>query len=228
MTGENDVTNWKGLYKIGGIVGIMVTFFIPLQGIIFAVWPPPDKVIDWFALFQSNCFIGLLDMDLLLTIDYVILMIFFIALWASLKHVNQSLMAIALVLEVLSITSYLASTTAFEMLSLSNQYSVATTDQEKFVLLAAGQAMLVIWQGTAFNVSYILGAIAMFTVSTVMLRSNIFSKATAYFGLAGSILMIVPPSFGKIGVILSFLSLLPTIPWLILTAGTFFKLSKKQ
>jgi hypothetical protein len=65
-------------------------------------------------------------------------------------------MAIALILQIVSLATYL-STVAFEMLSLSNQYRAATTYVQRYASLAAGQAMLVTWQGTAFDVSYILG-----------------------------------------------------------------------
>jgi hypothetical protein len=60
---------------------------------------------------------------------------------------------------------------AFEMLTLSNQYATATMDVERSIFLAAGEAMLATWQGTAFDVSYVLSAIAILIVSAVMLRS---------------------------------------------------------
>jgi hypothetical protein len=96
------------------------------------------------------------------------------------------------------------------MLSLSNQYTAATTDTERYTFLAAGQAMLVTWQGTAFDISYILGAIALLTVSYVMLRSYLFSKASAIVGIVTSVLMFIPLSAGTAGLILSVSSVPPT------------------
>lgn len=224
---ETEDPAWRPLYRIGATAALIVAAFIPIQGFIFFNWPPPTTVIGWFALFQSDPLIGLLDMDLLLTIDYLLLIPVFLALWAELKQVNQSLMAIALVLQLVSITTYFASTAAFEMLGLSKQHAAATMDAERSTFLAAGQAMLSTWQGTAFDVSYIiLGAIALLTVSAVMLRSKVFSKPTAYLGLVAGVLMTVPPSAGMIGIIVSFLSLLPTIPWLILVARRLFQLAR--
>ena len=104
------------------------------------------------------------------------------------------------------------------MLSLSSQYATSTTDVERSLFLAAGQAMLVSWQGTAFDVSYILSALATLIVSAVMLRSHLFSKVTGYAGLSAGVLMLVPPTAGWIGVVLSLLSLLPLIVWLSLIA----------
>jgi hypothetical protein len=46
------------------------------------------------------------------------------------------------------------------MLSLSQRYTAATTDAQRSLIQAAGQAMLAIYQGGAFDVYYILGAVA--------------------------------------------------------------------
>jgi hypothetical protein len=43
---------------------------------------------------------------------------------------------------IVSVATYFSSTVAFEMFSLSNQYTAAITDMERFTSLAAGQAML--------------------------------------------------------------------------------------
>ena len=103
----------------------------------------------------------------------------------------------------------LSSTVAFEMLSLSNQYAVAITDMERFTSLAVGQFTLVSWQGTVFDISYILGAIALLTVSYVMLRSRLFNRAIAFVGILTSLLMFIPPSAGTVGVIPSVISVPP-------------------
>jgi hypothetical protein len=56
-------------------------------------------------------------------------------------------------------------------------------DRADFCLyrLAAGEAMLVTWQGSAFNLSYVLGAFSMLIVSFVMLRGDRFGKLVGLF-----------------------------------------------
>jgi Domain of unknown function (DUF4386) len=209
---------WQTLHRVGGMAALAVLVLIPVQMVVFFLWPPPNTVIGWFTLFQDNALVGLLDMDLLLIVDYLLLIGVFSALWASLRRANESLMAIALILQLVATATYLASTVAFEMLSLSNQYATATTEVERSILLAAGQAMLVTWQGTAFDVSYVLSALAVLIISAVMLRSHMFSKVTGYAGLSAGILMSVPSTAGMIGVIFSLLSLVPLAVWLALIA----------
>jgi uncharacterized membrane protein len=93
---------------------------------------------------------------------------------------------------LVGIAAYFASTTAFEMLSLSDQYAAATTEAQRSMFLAAGQAVLAInnpgaiYQGTGIYMSFLLLAVAGLIISAVMLRSNIFSRVTAYIGILAS------------------------------------------
>src|SRR5688500_6384389 len=114
---------WQTLHRVGGMAALAALVLIPIQMVVFFVWPPPNSVIGWFALFQDNALGGLLDMDLLLIVDYLLLIGVFSALWASLRRANESLMAIALILQLVATATYLTSTVAFEMLTLNNQYA---------------------------------------------------------------------------------------------------------
>jgi hypothetical protein len=225
-----ELSSWKGLYRVGGIAALTIVAVMPIQMAVFFLWPPPSTVIGWFTLFQNNALVGMLDMDLLLIVDYILMIVVFLALGAALSRFNKSFVAIALTLELVAIAAYLASAAAFEMLSLSNQYYAAsTTDAEKSVLLAAGHAVLATWQGTAFDVSYVLGAVALLIVSLVMRRSQIFSKPTAYSGISAAVLTFIPSTAGTIGLFLSIMSLVPTVIWLVLTGRQLvFKLGHMQ
>jgi Domain of unknown function (DUF4386) len=219
---NNNIHNaypWQTLQRVGGVSAIIILALMPVQMVVFLNWPPPNTVVGWFLLFQNNPLVGLIDMNLLLILDYVLMLMVFLALWAYLRRANESLMAIALILQVVATATYFASTAAFEMLSLSNQYSAANTQVEKSMLLAAGYTMLATWQGTAFNVGYVLGGIALVIVSAVILRSrDFFSKVTGYAGMAAGVLALVPASAGMIGLAFSLMSLVPTAIWLALIA----------
>ena len=224
---ETSISDWKSLYKVGGVAALIMLPIIPLQSFIFIAYPPPATVIDFFILFQKNWFVGLLDRDLLLIVDNVLLILIYLALYAALVQANKFLMTIGLAFSLIGIAAYFPSNTAFEMSSLSHQYAAATTEAQRATLLAAGQAMLAIYSGTAFNVYYVLNAIALLIFSAVMLRSSVFSKTTAYLGLAAGILMIIPSTAGMIGIYFSLLSLIPWFVWLILFARRLFQLARK-
>ena len=126
----------------------------------------------------------------------------------------------------MGIAAYFASSTAFNMLSLSDQYAAATTDEQRAMFLAAGQAMLAIWTGTAFDVGYILEGVALLIIAVVMLRSTLFGKVTASVGILLGVMSLVPPTAGMIGLLFSLGSLVPLEIWLILIARRLFQLGK--
>ena len=57
---------WKPLYRIGGGAALLAVACIVAAIAVFLAWPPPITIENWFALFQRNAFLGLLDLDLLL------------------------------------------------------------------------------------------------------------------------------------------------------------------
>jgi hypothetical protein len=217
-------SGWKDLYRVGGAAALIIVVLYAIQIIVFLAWgPPPSTVIGWFALFQNNRLLGLLDMDLLSLADYALMGLMFLALYVALRRADESFMAIATTLAFVGVAVYYASNTAFNILSLSDEYAVATTDARRSMLLAAGQAMLAIYQGTAFHVSYVLVSVAPLIMSAVMLRSNIFSKATAYVGILANILGLVY-FLPAVGVLLSLISVVGLAIWYILIARRLFQL----
>ena len=216
---------WKSLYNVGGAAALISAVFLPIQIVVFIAFPLPDSVIGWFTLFQHNRLVGLVDLDLLLVADNVLLVPILLALYVALKRTSESIMAVGTTFGFAGLALFIASNPAFEMLSLSDHYAAATTDAQRSVFLAAGQTMLASWQGTAFQVAYILGSIAGLAVSVVMLRSNIFNKVTAYAGILANAIglgLFVP----TIGVFIAVFSVVFLWIWYILVARRLFKLGQ--
>jgi hypothetical protein len=116
-------------------------------------------------------------------------------------------MTIALTFGLVGIAAYFASSTAFNMLSLSDQYAAATTDAQRSMFLAAGQAMVAIWTGTAFDVGYVIEGVSLLIIAVVMLRSTVFSKVTASVGILLGVMSLILPTAGMIGLLFSLGSL---------------------
>jgi hypothetical protein len=189
-------SHWKGLYKVAGaaalIAGVIFRRNLGPEISLFSAQKQPNTIIDWFTLLQNNRLLGLSYLNLFDIVDYALVGLMFLALYITLRRANKSYMAIATILGLVGITVYFASNTAFSMLSLSDQYVAAAIDAERFIFLAAGQAVLAInnpgsiYQGTGIYMSFLLLAIAGLMISAVMLRSNIFSRVTAYVGILAS------------------------------------------
>jgi len=216
---------WRNLFKAGGVAGIVMLVIMLAQVVVFILWPPPQTVEGFFNLFQQNKLLGLLSMDLLYLLNNALLIVIYLALFAALKKESQSAMLVALALGLVGIAAYYASNTAFEMLSLSSQYAAATSNAQLFLLLGAGEAMLVTYKGTAFDVYYVLNAIALLMMASVMLRSKFFGRGIAWVGLISGILMTIPSTAGTIGLIFSLASLLPWAIFLILLIPKLFRLA---
>jgi hypothetical protein len=219
---------WKTLYRMGAAAAIGVLLLVPIQMLVYVTTPPPDTVAGWFALFDRSPVLGLLDMDLLLILDQVLIAVMLLAVCVALRRANPTWIAIALLFGVAAFAAYLASNPAFEMLALSRQHAAATTDAERAVALAAGQAMVASWTGTAFSVGYVLGALAFLIASVVMLRSDVFGRVTAWVGIVFGIASLVPASAGTIGIVFSLISLIPMWIWLVLLARRLLQLGHRE
>jgi hypothetical protein len=199
LSGETPTrTDWTGLCRLGAIAGLIAGPLTMVDIMIFVVWPQPSTVEGWFALFQRNWVVGLLDMDLLGMIIYVIIIPTILALYFALRRTSQSWASVAGVLTFVGMAAYFASNTGVSMLSLSNQYGSATTDAQKAALFAAGQAVTAVFLGQAFTVSFFLVSTALLITSAVMLRSDAFSRRTAYVGIVANLCGLgeyVPVSF---------------------------------
>jgi hypothetical protein len=225
---EKADTDWVASYTIAGWAATLMLATIPAAVVAYLVWPPPfgEPASEWFAVFQDNWLRGLLGLDLLFLTSNLLMAPIYLALYVALRRLDESLMAIALALGLVSLAAYFSSNTAFQMLLLSNQHEVAKTESERAAALAAGEAMLATFEGTAFNVYYVLSAVALLIIAYVMLKSSIFSRGTAYVGLVAGVFMLVPATAGILGVIFSMASLFPWMIFLVLIARKFFHLSR--
>jgi hypothetical protein len=91
-------------------------------------------------------------------------------------------------LGLIGITLQLSSITAFEMLALSRDYEAAAGEAERARPLSAGEATLATYEGTAFQVNYLVGGtLVPLALSALMLRSRLFGKAVALVGIIGAV-----------------------------------------
>ena len=218
---------WKPLFNLGGVSALMMVGIIIAQMIVFMSAPPPYEggASAWFTLFQNNKIIGLINFELLMIV-YVFLSIpITLSLYVLLRRVSPSFTTLYVVLSLIGIMSFIVARPAFEMLFLSNGYAAATTDAERAVYLSAGETLLAVFHGTAFQVSYVLGSLGGLIISIVMLKTDVFSKTTAYLRIASSVFdfgLYVP----AVGMYISIFSVLFLLIWDILVAQRLFQLGR--
>jgi hypothetical protein len=197
---ETEDSTGKSLYRIGGAAALLCALMYLIALIVYVpanrAGPPPGTVLEWFTLFQTNPLTGLFFLGLA---DIVIMILWgpmSLALYTVLKQTNRAWSLIATSFVFVGMAVYLATNTAFSMLSLSHQYAAATTEAEQSIVLAAGQALIAISEGTGGQYAGMpLAWFAGLILSVVMLRSKTFSKATAWAGILGLSLLLASMPF---------------------------------
>jgi len=229
---------WKSLYRIGGMAALG-TLLVGVVEIGITFLPggntPNETVFDWFTLLQNNSFMGLRNLGLLNILFNALAIPTFFALFGAHRKTSQTLAALAMIISFIGVAVFYATNRAFAMLDLSNQYALATTEAQRAILAAAGQAMLSVGQSHTPGtfIAFFLSEFAGLLISVVMLRDKIFSKANATIGLFGfSFLLIfeICTSFvsglRSVAMIFAMLGGILSLVWDILVARRFFQLSR--
>jgi hypothetical protein len=151
---------------------------------------PPSTALDWFTLLQDSPFLGLLLLDLFDIVNYLLVGLMFLALYGALRFANKVAMIVAMACDLVGVAVYLASNQAFALLALSDRYAAASTDAQRAAFLAAGEALLVAHNPNGIQLGLLLVALAGLIASLVMLRSQVFGKATAMVGLVANSLVL--------------------------------------
>jgi hypothetical protein len=220
---------WSTLYRLGGWSALIGAALIPVAMVVFIAWPPPASdapVAEWFDRFGDNPLRGLLNLDLVYMGSWLALIPVLPALYVSLRRFGEAVMALSTVAGLMSIVVYFASNTAVQMLLLSDGYAAAATDADRSAYLAAGQAMLATYGGTAYHVSLILGSVALILVSAVMLRSRLYGTVAPWAGILGNGLALglyVP----VVGLGLLVASVLPLLVWQLLMGRRLLQMGRR-
>jgi hypothetical protein len=216
--------NFQPLYRVARILILVMLIIIPMQILVFVFSPPPGTVKGFFELYRFNPLLGLLSLDFLYLFNNMIIVIVYLALFFLLYKERPVAVILAFILGVIGVACYYPSNPAFEMLTLSSQYFQALPDQQ-IIYLAAGEALMAGYTGTSFDVYYVSSTICLLLFAFSIIRSTEFRKSVGVWGLISGIFMIIPSSAGVIGMIFSFLSLIPWVVFIVLLMSKFKHLS---
>jgi hypothetical protein len=238
---ESGRSEWNIIYKLGGMAAFGAVL-VGLLEIVITFLPggnvPRETVLDWFKLFQENWFLGLRNLGLLnIFLDALAILIFFALYTAHRQSQDQPYAALAALVALLGIGVFYATNRAFPMLALSHQYAAATTEAQRAVIEAAGQAMLAVGKshtpGTFLGFSLV--EVAGVMMSVVMLHSKVFNQATAYAGVLGFGMLLLFEFFSSfvaglssITMILAMIGGLSSMAWYILIARRLFQLGQNS
>ena len=211
---DGEMSRWRGALIVAGWAALASVALTFVQVWIYVQWPPPESVEGFYSLFADNPLLGLASLDLLYIVNNLLVLLVYLGLFLVLRRRFSSTVTIGLLLGAVGMAAYMASNTAFEMLSLANAYAAADA-AGRVALLGAGEAMLAVFEGTAFGIYYILSGITLFLFAGAVFASERFSRATGVWGLIAAGFMMVPSTAGTIGMVSALGSL---VPWVVFAA----------
>lgn len=234
---------WKLLYRVGGAAALMTVLVSLLDILVTAVSKNADTepgsltAVEWFTLLQRKRFLGLRNLGLFNVINTALAAPLYLGLYAVHRRASRGYAALAALLSFIGTAIYIANNKALPMLALSDQYAAATTESQKSMVAAAGQAMLA--QGEDFTpgsfMGFLLPGVAGVLMGIAMLRSRVFSRLTAWTGILGSGLLLIFTTWTtfvatrfKAAMLVAISGGLLSMVWLVLVARRLFQLGRRS
>ena len=231
-----DDNGWKGLFILGGICAILGVL-VGVTDIVITMLSGASTeqshrtMAEWFSFFQTNPLFAFQSLSFPQVISIILGIPLFLALYGAHRRINQAFASLALFISVIGGAVFIVNNAAIPLFVLSEKFASATTEVQRNLYLAAGEAILVKGEDFTFAVfiAFFLSELAGLAMALVMLRGKFFGKPTSYTGIAGFGLMIgftcLSPiaSFYQAAMIIAMLGGLLCMAWYILTALRLFK-----
>lgn len=237
---NNQIYTWKGIYLLGGIATILALAGILLD-IVFGsinggnLTALPLTAVDRFIQFQTDPLLGLYNLDLLNAVNQIIMIPVYFAVFAALRRANLPLAALGLVIFLVGSVVFITNNTALPMLELARKYAAASTEPQRLIFSAAGEAMLARGMHGSAGVfpGFLIPNIGSILLAGAMLDGKVFSRIAGIIGVTGSALLIVYtilvtflPSVKEIAMAVSMPGGLLMMAWLVMITIKLFRLAK--
>lgn len=229
-----DRDRWDGLLRAAVIAACVIALLLVGEVAVFAVYPRPESALAHFELFQRDPLVGLLTLDLLGIVSYVLLVPVILAVYVTTHRSSEAVAAVAVLLFVLGVADFLATNTAFPVLSLSGRYAAAGSESERAAILAAGEAMFTLFNENAFLLSYVIVSASCLLLGVAMLRSDAFSGGPAWsavlaggFGIVAVALEHASSSLVSLATPVYFGAIVFLIAWVLLVARTLARVRRE-
>ena len=179
--------DWSPLYRIGGFASFaLIVYSVATIAQMIALRGQPSSVEEAFRLLQTTRMVALLRLDLPTIMILPLYYLVFLSLYEALKETSRIAALIATVLAFAGNTLVLSTPTALSLIPLSDRYASATSEAARSQLLAAGNALMAIdiWHSTGALLGGALMQTGAVIISFAMLRGGVFSRFTAWLGIA--------------------------------------------
>jgi hypothetical protein len=233
---------WRWIYKLGAVAAILA-MSANLADIILGfggtnmITYGTKSAIEWFAVYQDNWFRGVYALGVFNIVYMIMMLPVYFALFGAHFEKQAIAAALTIIIFLTALSIYISNNAAIPLLVLSGKYSLAATDVQRTILVAAGEAVLS--RGEDFTagsfISLFLSGLAAICISIIMLRGGIFGKVHAWIGIVGFtflflftiIATFVPALYSFAFYFLGSIGGLLALSWFALVARRFFQLASR-
>ena len=187
---NNTSSNWRNLYKLAGTTALLVVL-VAVMDIVLAMLGGEARenstitTLEWFTLFQTNPISAFSNLGFMNILYQTLAIPLYIALVHLHRKVSPAYALLAALFFGIGTMVYFSTNSVFSVFALSRQYAAATTEIQRFALLAAGDAVLAMGADLTPGVflGFFFSELGGILMAVVMLRGGIFSKVIAWAGI---------------------------------------------
>lgn len=229
---------WRSVCILGGAAALLTVLTALIEMLITFLpggYTSAGTVIEWFALLQANPFLGMRNLGLLNIIMTALSIPLIFALYWVHRNTTPASAALALILALIGLAVFYATNRAFPMYDLSARYAAASSEAERAMISAAGQAMLSVGQSHTPGtfLAFFFSEVAGILMAVVVLRGRLLNRAAALAGLVGYSFLLVfevlssfVPSSHQAILVIAMVGGLANLTWYILAGISLFRLSR--
>lgn len=235
---QTAASTWRSICIMGGAAALLTVLTALIEMLITFLpggYTSAETVTEWFALLQANPFLGLRNLGLLNIIMTALSIPLIFSLYWAHRKTSPAFAALALILALIGLAVFYATNRAFPMYDLSIRYAAATSEAERAMFAATGQAMLAVGQSHTPGtfLAFFFSEVAGIVMAVVIMRARIFNRTAALAGLVGysfllafEILSSFVPASHQAILALAMVGGLANLAWYILAGIGLFRLSR--
>lgn len=198
------------IYRTAACALVAMFVVVAVQIAVFSISAPPTDPEGWLAVYADNPVLGFVNADGLYVLTNVLVFPMYVALWVRLRVSAPVVAGAGFVAAALSLAVYLPTNVSVELGIVASDAQGATGEAHT-AAVGAVEALVARSVGTAFVAYYLLGAVAIGLFGFALRATGVWGRTAAIMALASAALMLVPSSFGTVGIVVSFVSL---VPWM--------------
>jgi len=222
----------KLLYRLGSISAIVISLgYVIITVLYILVGARPSGGESWLKYLANHTMVWWVIVALSVMTDLLFVPVL-VSLYHALQEGNRYIMLFGTGLIGLFIVLDLAITwpNYSTLLAISGNYTAATSEVQRAAFIAAANYASAVVTSPVLSIYIILfPALGTLIISVVMLK-GLFSKATAYTGIAtgafGIIAVVGPIFISVLGLIGAIITSILTLIWFLLVGRRFYRLSQ--